>query len=376
MLTDCLLDIANLLDVNIDEMDMGQPLFTDPRYEARPFDVRNFRGFDPSSMSIREEASGRRMAFVDGGNLEVLRAPNFSVQLVRVYFNIFEGPKRILPKKVPMRIEFFVTALTSFQDGKIYYSGILVPLQEEYLDHLPSGEHLMVDSMDKNIRRGSFGADISVVGSITRRFAEWLVTAHVMRDELREGDIIWRDGTLQTAVKNERYYAQEAFKAADEKGVVLGGVAKTSTLFTTTGLSLLAAVHRLSREDGGEDGCWYYHPLAENNHPDHPAEMFITKLHPSSRYVFRTEVYKPQARAMGQEGLDTLFNMLGRASGDLSFLGYPYGLVDADQFARVGMHESRWIKDLINNTFSGLECYDKIARHLMATNAHDVLDSI
>jgi len=366
----------DMLDVNINEMDLGLPLFTDPRYEAKPFDGKNFRALDPASLDMDKKALGRRMAFVDGGNLEILRAPNFSVQLVRIYFNIFEDKKRILPKKIPMRIEFFVTALASFQDGKIYFSGILLPLQEEYNDFLPSGEHLMVDSMDRTIRRGSFGADISIVGSITRRFAEWLIAAHVMKEELREGDILFRDGTLQTAVKNERFYAEEAYKAAEEKGVILGGIAKTSTLFTTTGLSLLAAVHKLSRENGVGDKCWYYNPIAENDHPDHPAEMFISKLHTASKYVFRTEVYKPQAKALGQKGIDELFTLLARGSSDLAFLGYPYGLVDADDFARVSMHESRWIKDLIGTTFAGLDCYDKISRHLLATNAHDVLDSI
>jgi hypothetical protein len=371
MLTQCLLDIANLLDVNIDEMDLGMPLFTDPRYEARPFSKDGFTAFD-----VPEAPDGRRISFVDGGNLEILRAPNFSVQLVRIYFNIFEGQERVLPRKVPQRIEFFVTALARFMDGRIYYSGLLLPLVDEFQDFLPTGEHLIVDPMERSIRQGTFGADISIMGSITRRFAEWLIASRVMEEELSEGDLMFRDGTLQTAVANEKYYAQEAYRVAEENGVILGGVAKTSTLFTTTGLSLLASVQRLARESGFGDRSWYYNPIAENNHPDHPAEMFVARLHPTTRYVFRCELFKPQAKAMGQDEITDIFSLLGWGAGDLSFLGYPYGLVDADKWARVAKHESRNIKALINNVYPDLECYDKIARHLVASNAHDVLDMI
>lgn len=376
MLADRLADIANLLDTNIDELNMGAPLFTDPRYKARPFDKGNFSPFP--SMTLDEAASdGRRLAFVDGGNLEILKAPNFSVHLVRVYFNIFEGERRVMPRSVPQRMEFFVVALATILDGKMYYSGILVPMDEAQTDLLPSGDHLMIDSMDRTIRSDTMGrADISVMGALTRGFAEWHMAALVMEEELREGDILIRDGTLQTALGNERHYAKRAYKAADERGVVLGGVAKTSTLITTTGLSLLAAVNRLSTGGDLEGKIWYYHPVAENTHPDHPAEMFVAKLNPESDYVFRSEVYRPQAEAMGREGVGRFFSLLSSHCCDYTFLGYPYGLVDADQYARVPRHQAGEVRTLMGTTLSGMDCHDKIMRHLQAMNAHDILDAI
>jgi len=378
MLERCLLDIANLLDSNIDEMEPGQPLFTDPRYIAKPFDVSNFKAFDPCPQeSGPTPGEPARLAFIDGGNMEILRAPNFSVSLVRVYYNIFDGRnERVAPRKVPPRMEFFVTAFASMVDGKMYYSGILHPMDDSQVDYLPSGEHLMVDSMDRSIAMGGFRADISIMGQLSRRAAEWSLAGHVMREELDKGDLLVRDGTLQTAVMNERYYAKPAYDAADGKGVLLSGLAKTSTLFTTTGLSLLAAVHKMAQDNGLKDSAWYYNPLAENHHPDHPAEMYVTKLHPGSKYVFRFELYKPQAEAMGKEQLDGLFRRLGRNSSDMSFVGYPYGLVEADSSARVHYTDSDWLKSMVNMTFSNMDCYDKICRHLQATNAHDVLDSI
>jgi len=378
MLEHCLHDIGNLLDVNIDEMDLGEPMFSDPRYEAKPFDRSNFRPFEPFEPAAeggpKEPA---RVAFVDGGNLEILRAPNFSVSLVRVYYNIFDlNNERMSPRTVPPRMEFFVTAFARMVDRKMYYSGILHPMNEEQTDFLPSGAHLMVDSMDKQVAMGGFRADISVMADLTRRAAEWVLAGNVMSKELEKGDLLVRDGTLQTAVTNEKYYSQPAYEAANDKGVLLGGLSKTSTLFTTSGLSLLAVVHKLSQDNGLGKRSWYYNPVAESNHPDHPAEMYVTKLHPDSKYVFRFELYKPQAKKLGTVERDGIFKRLGRNSSDLSFLGYPYGLIEADNSARVTYHESAGIKNIISMTLANMNCYDKISRHLQATNAHSVLDSI
>jgi hypothetical protein len=378
LLEKCLHDIANILDVNIDEMNLGEPMFNDPKCIPVPFDKANFTGFDPCDPAVRDGSKEPlRVAFVDGGNLEILRAPNFSVQLVRVYYNIFDQQnRRVMPQKIPPRMEFFVTAFARMIDGKMYYSGILHPMVDEQTDFLPSGEHLMMDAQDSKIAPAGLHADISVMGDLTRRVAEWTLAGHVMQNELEEGDLMVRDGTLQTAVNNEKYYSRPAYDAADHKGVLLAGLAKTSNLFTSTGQSLVAAVHRLSHDTALKESAWYYNPLADNNNPDHPAEMFITKFHPGSKYVFRFEMYKPQAKAMEPENLTGLFRRLGHNSSDLSFLGYPYGLVEADASARVTFHESNGLKSLVNMTLSNMDCFDKISRHLQASNAHSVLDSL
>jgi hypothetical protein len=153
MLEKCLHDIANILDVNIDEMNMGEPMFNDPKCIPKPFDKANFSPFDPCDPASRDGSKEPlRVSFVDGGNLEILRAPNFSVQLVRVYYNIFDQQnQRIMPKKVPPRMEFFVTSFARMIDGKMYYSGILHPMIDEQTDFLPSGEHLMMDAQDNKI---------------------------------------------------------------------------------------------------------------------------------------------------------------------------------------------------------------------------------
>jgi len=50
---------------------------------------------------IQSLDSDRKTAFVDGGNQEILGAPNFSVQLNMVYFGMWSGNKSIPEKSIP-----------------------------------------------------------------------------------------------------------------------------------------------------------------------------------------------------------------------------------------------------------------------------------
>ena len=364
--------VAILLDQGVDENDLGQPMFTDKRYIARGFDPGNFHPFDMA----KGEKDGR-MSYVDGGNLEILRAPNLSVSLVRTYYNIFDrNGTRVRPKTVPERMEFFVVAYSRMHDGDLMYSALLVPLADSYEPYLPTGGHLQVDSMDRAIAPAGTRADISVMGSLTRRFSEWLLAYHVMDKELEAGDMLVRDGTLQTAMMNEMYYAGTTFAKAKDRGVLLTALAKTSTLFTTTGHPLIAAVDRLSEDNGLGERCWFYHPVVENNHPAHQAEIFVCRLHERSNFVFRFEVFRDQASNMPQAEIARVFERLARNSTDLTFLGYPYGLVDADMNARVHVNERDLLFALCRAELMRAGIWDKVSRCMSATSAHDVLDSI
>ena len=111
------------------------------------------------------------------------------------------------------------------------------------------------------------------------------------------------------------------------------GISKTSTLFTTTGLSLLGAVQGLAEDYDVNGPCCL--PIARVANVLHNAFIYVVKLHESARYVFRFEIYGEQARRMSEEDLCGVTSALASNSKDISFPGYPYGLIDADSFARV-----------------------------------------
>jgi hypothetical protein len=368
MLTDALRQAAEALDRETADPELGVPQFGDARYTAVPFDLANFTDLEP-------KGQGAAIGFVDGGNMEILHAPDFSVQLVRVCSVVFRKGERSCARSVPSKIEFLSIARAFPRDGEIFYAARLIPASGTAAAFLPDAASLVISSRDDQLSSGRFRVDISVVGAAARRFAEWNALSGLVERELDGGDIAVRDGTLQTAVRNESGPASKAFSAALDKGVVLTALAKTSTLFTSSGISLLAAVEKLSR-DGGRTGCWYYHPLVRNEHPEHRAEIFACRLHPASKHVFRFEVLREQARQMGPAELGRVFGELAANSRDLAFPGYPYGLVDADDLARVRRHEKEALKALLASALAEKGSWERVRSHLSAVDAHDILDQI
>src|SRR3989338_9981075 len=67
---------------------------------------------------ISEAVSKKKIAFVDGGNAELISAPNLSVQLIRLYSVIYENNKRLKSKKY----EFYVVIGAKASEKNVKYS--------------------------------------------------------------------------------------------------------------------------------------------------------------------------------------------------------------------------------------------------------------
>jgi hypothetical protein len=356
--------IAEFLGSNVSEDELGQPYFGNPDYETLPFSAGNF-------VPIKDVEPSIRTAFVDGGNLELIGAPNFSVQMNRVYFNVFKARERVLPKCLPAKVEFYSATMANYRDDEIFYDSSIFSLKPEFDEFIPD-KLLSFSSRDRTVTIGSRRADIQRVASVARRFAEWEFSKHVIEKELERGDMIVHDGSLQTSLTNEYKYLAHAVGAAMDKAVVFAGVSKTSTLFTTTGLSLLGAVQKLA-EDYGVKGPWCL-PIAKVANVLHNAFIYVVKLHGSARYVFRYEIYGEQAGRMSDEDFCRVTSALASNSKDISFPGYPYGLIDADSFARVGGDEIDAYRVPLMSEISKRGEWRKISRHVCSGDAHGVLD--
>ncbi len=322
--------------------DWGSPYFKRTQYyETVPLSADNLSGF--------ELAGGERVVCsVDGGNNTIFESPSESLHLLRVYFNLFRGKKRV------QNVEPLSAYLVSKPDGEGVRAEIF-PLNSS----IPLEERVFVLSADEVNGDGMRNA-----GHTVRRYLEWLVMKYVCQEYLEEGDILVKDGALQTGVEEERGYAEEVYAGCLDKEVTLVGIAKTSSLMTTTGYPLLAAIRMLA--DEGKDGRWYYHPIAENKHPDHKGEMHVVKYHPSSDYVFRTEFYREQKFSR-----QDVLGELALQARDPIFLGYPYGLVDADKRARVTDEEVEYLKTVGMGAMG-----DSMRYRINSLNAHDILSNI
>jgi hypothetical protein len=367
-----ILPIQRVLDKisdKLNEAPLGQPHFADIRYVSRDFSTRFFN-------SIPNIHCDLVLGFVDGGNAPVYSSANLAIHLTRVYFNLFKNGERINPKYLPQRIEFYTLCYVTAEESQIFYETELVPVFEEWTKYLPDVSGLKFDSFDPSLRIGNLRAPIRRIAETVRLFAEWKIAGLMCEYEMDEGDALVRDGTLQTSVTNERVYSNEAMNRAKKNNVILLGLAKTSTLFTSTGFPLFAAIAELAEGSSFRNDAWYYYPIVDINQPDHRAEMYAVKLHSNSEYVFRLEVLKDQAKMMNKLEIEKYICALSECSKDACFPGYPYGLIDADRFARISGIETFGQNLQFLSCASSSGVLERLKRCLKTSDAHELLNKI
>ncbi len=324
---------------------IGRPFFSDKRYTAFDFDKNNFHHVSKSQMQI---------CFIDGGNASIIEAQNFELSIIRTYFCTYKATE----KTSFSREDFYLAVSPTIEEDKLVYNAELIPTNSE------NSTKFSFVASDDTLKNGKFDAEIGTIAGIVRRFAEWK-TAERLANSMDSGMIVM-DGSLQTGYTGENFYAESAYNSANNSGIVLSGLSKTSSLLTTTGMNLMAAIDKISPK-----APWYYYPIAEISHPDHFAEMFALKLHENARICYRYEILKSQAKnadntisLQAQEAISALaFN-----ARDPRYLGYPYGLIDADNFARITERERLALRTLFSSHAQKLS--------ESAGDAHEIINRI
>lgn len=396
--------------------------FSSTMYNAIPLSKNNFYPIiisDDNKKENKEENKegnngehtnqNQQLCFVDGGNNELLGAPNFSLQLIRVAGVVVKNNKTIkIVKK-----EYFLLAKTLREESinndnkknNIYFTVELFPYSKGSSSVLPNKKELLFDSYDQTIITGTHRAEISRIAEVARKFSE-LLLAKEMMFFLDKNDIIVLDNQLKIKFTNEEKYFNELFKAGEEKNILITGLCKTTRMLTNSGNSAVAVLHTLasindknnninnnnnSNNDNSSnnnnnlnnnnssnnnnnllDNGWYYYPSVKINASDHKAELFFVKLNKHSKYLFKFEVYNKQCNDHNK--IKQIIHLLAENSRDYSFPGYPYGLIQADKEARVSEQEKEYFK--MKLVVQAGKNSNDLERSVNAINAHDVLDSV
>lgn len=288
---------------------------------------------------------------------------------------MYTGNERSETTELPFKIDFVTVATARRDVDEITYYVEFVPLDDSMRELLPDEDDLVFDSFDRTLMEGRRRASLTRVATAARVFAEWKLSSILSERILDSGDILVRDGSLQTQITGESEYANRAYEAALEQNVIFTGLAKTSTLFTDSGMPLFAAIAILANRNELGDRSWIYHPIVEINAPDHRAEMYGVKLHPRSRHVFRFEILKDQAEML-EEGSMSVIGALAANASDLAFPGYPYGLIEADRISRVREEEIEPLEMQLLSSLSSLGAWPSLEAFLRVVDAHQIINEI
>ena len=313
--------------------------FGDKRYKPVKICAENFH-------NIEEKESSKSIAFIDGGNLELVRAPNFSLQFIRVYYGIYKKNKRAGSEK----FEFYLFVSAKKEEGIVYETECF-PISYDM-------GNMKFDSFDKTLRVGNNRVEINAIGNTVRRLSEIKIAEDI------DADIIVLDGNLKAQKTFEKEYFAKLYGAAMDKGKAIAALSKTNELLTDKGGSLLAEL-----DSYGIEGEWYYYPIAESEAEEHKSDMYGVKMDANSQYVFKLEIFQ-QNNHLAKE----IIWLLAQNSKDPVFLGYPYGLVEADRNARVSQKEKEMLQLQIMAKYG--DKWKSIRKYLNNLNAHEILDNI
>lgn len=278
--------------------------------------------YDPAYFSPLTSTKPCRTLFVDGGNAEVFSSPHLSVHFIRIYGAVYSGTTRV---SRTTREGFAIIQLVHATSGLAYHTD-LIGLS------LPIPEISLTDS-----RLGSLSQHVTphAVADVVRHCLEWqMIDQH-------DCDAIVKDGALHEC-------PQDLYRAATQSTKLQIGLSKTTTAVTNTGISV---PYHLTRTC--PPGSWVYvaHPM-----------IGFAKLHPRAIHVFRIDVKNCT--------LHEAASILATTCIDATFLGYPYGLLEADLRAAVTAKEQHYLRHLFVAKHGNVQPLEQ------ASDAHDVLNAL
>jgi hypothetical protein len=335
------------------------------------FDISENRIF-----KITEPEHNRKLGFVDGGTASLLNAADFNISLSRIAGVKFETNKFKPLVRTPTVIEFYsATVLESLSDGKMAYITKLFPREKSFNVFLPQNEIILPLDEARMIFGFRFMPNIQSFGATAMRFTEWSYATKFIENELHKGDIFIRDGSLQTGFKDEILLVKDLYSQAKKKQIYITGLSKSCRLVTQNGDALMPLIELIGNSKFPENK-WYFHPIYQITKADNMADVYFVKLHEKGRSPFRFDIYLEQSKNLSQNQKEDIISNIALNSNDLSFPGYPYGLIKADLLSRVGVKEIAPQKIQLLSEFDS-EIYNKfIIPRIRAVDAHDILNSI
>ena len=312
-------------------------LLMNSKYIPIKIEQKNFHEILPDGIN-------KKIFYIDGGSSVLFESAEFCIGIIRVGGIVYSHNKRVKRGSE----EFYI--LVRENDGKYFV--------KTYPE--TSFNKLMFDPEDESLRSGLEKCDVTRIVSVIRRFAE---IEYASRHD-SGSDFILMDGTLEARYPLEDKYLEKLFSTG--KACALS---KTCSLTTKNGFSITRKLLGISQSDIESNHAWYYNPIVTNNNSKHFAEMYFIKLNAQTRYVFRFEIQKKFV-GTAQE----LFSVLSSNSNDPVFLGYPYGLIDVDQYVRISDDESRLMQTRLSTKLG--KDWNEFSKYLNSMNAHSVLDKI
>jgi hypothetical protein len=248
----------------------------------------------------------KKVLFIDGGNSSIIETGSYLVSYVKIAGIIYEQQK-VVSKHI---FNFFVYVDNQDSENVRVYSNAEIP----FLNSLYT----------LNVKRG----DLNLVEKVNefRKQAEFKLGNYLSE----KAEVIVFDGE-GTEIKTKTSL----------------GISKSCSLLTRNKKGVIDSLNELHTKLD----MWRF----GND------RLSFVKLNQNSHHIFRLDTYSGN--------IDAIVSLLSFYSTDPVFLGYPYGLIKADQEARVSNEEKSILRVMFNSMIN-------LEKTEVSTNAHSKLDSV
>ena len=318
--------------------------------------------------NISKNKSENASAFIDGGSSEIIGASTFSLQQLRVAVIEYVDIHRIGIK----RKDFFCLAKIEDLDKiKIKFEALNATIENKSSVE----QELIITTGDVSTKREDnriYGVETYARKAIesARRLLELKAVISELKSQSKHAfSLVVLDGALDYTNEEEKKVIKNIRSLAMEKNILVLGISKTSTAYCDNGIPIGMF---LSKEAESRNIVvpWIYFGI-ETDSEINTSVGFIKLSETSQNFVFRIDYFSGQKELLKNK---EIVDILRKQSTDAVFRGYPYGLIEADEEARItnGEIEEAYAQLMI---VSG-DKWDELQKASSSVNAHSILDSI
>lgn len=325
------------------------------------------------------------VVFIDGGNSEIIGASTFSLQFMRIASVIYSGIQR----KGIIKKDFFCLSMindensiklklesVSSQDSRKNNSSqnSSQTSKQKYGATTEKFSELKLDLSDIKLKRDDekiYGVETSSrkAINIARRLFELKEVLVRVSENSEEVSVIVLDGALDYATDTEKKLIQKIRLAALEKNIVVVGISKISTAYAENGKPINMYLDEKA-ESKNISVPWFYEGILLNSETN-TWTGFVKLSKSKQNFVFRFDYFAEQKELLKNS---ETFKILAVQATDAVFAGYPYGLVEVDEEARITNEE-------IGEAYAQLmiisgDKWGELQKASASVSAHSILDSI
>ncbi len=294
------------------------------------------------SFSPFETAGACAMTATDGGSAVLLDAGSFIVAAVRVGKASYLGRERQRASEPETHLLYLSAA-----DLEAAYSIMFGKTVGGEPPDMPRG-------LDEAVGR-------------IRTLLEWKAVEDALLEGMQPGSVLAFDGALWAGIRGIGPMLSRIADKAGRDSIMLCGISKRSML--TRGSKPLIPIIQMAGDNVLPDQNWVY-PVRISGYSEKLfGQVNVAKLHPRSRYVFRTDLSLPKGVNTGQA-----LGMLSFHSNDPAYVGYPYPLARVHNDVAFSRSEVEDLRNLLRSE-ALRRGMDPKEWQLTFQDFHEVLDS-